>query len=101
MCICMDCWFLILLNRLLKSIIVIYFTLQIISNLASENPLQAGFCFLTYPCHSLNTFLLSGVKCSRLISFFKLKKLIHNSTYHNIHSFKVYSSLVFNMFIEL
>lgn len=62
MCIHMDRRFHILLNRLLKAIIVIYFTLQVISNLASENPLQAGLCFLTYPCHSLNTSLLSGVR---------------------------------------
>lgn len=45
MCICMDCWFPILFNRLLKSIIVICFDLQIIPNLASEKPLKAGLFF--------------------------------------------------------
>lgn len=45
MCICMDCWFFVLFNRLLKFIIVICFDLQIIPNLASEKPLQSGLFF--------------------------------------------------------
>lgn len=62
--------FLVLFNRLLRSIILIYFDIQIVPNLASENLLQVGLCFLTFPCHSLNTSLLSGVRCSRLIFSF-------------------------------
>lgn len=69
MCICVDFLFPVLFNWLLKSIILIYFDLQIIPTLTSENYFNLASLSLTYSCHFLNTFLLSGVRCLRLIFF--------------------------------